>query len=57
MIEKRLDKMENMIAQLIQMVGNMNEKMDSRFQAMEDSNKVRHVELVDQIKQLEMKER
>ena len=68
MVEKRLDRMESMISQLIQMVGNMNEKMDSKFldmdkkfqemdetlHQMDNKNEVRHGELVEQIKHLEI---
>ena len=53
MVEKRLDRMESMISQLIQMVGNMNEKMDSKFKYMDETlhqmdikNEVRHGQLV-----------
>ena len=50
MVEERLERMENMISQLVQMVGNMN----GRLQKIEENSEERHVQLVDQLKQLEI---
>jgi hypothetical protein len=57
MIEKRLDRIEEMLTQLIEVIGTIStsqNRMEVRLDSMEAKNEERHQDILNQLKQLEV---